>query len=487
MLLSITIELLQLLHANCFGWLTRMISSKSIPAQAVTHQPKADESVKSTVDRQDAAFELLLGLIAERSRPEKLPPPESLQSEDEGGKSLSSLDSLTASIAAQGLTPPLATPIVSTTPASLALIGMQFGQFHTVSSPTGSLPLTQSGATQSLVHPMAMNEVAKGVVSALMDSSIAALKQQSGDPVAGAELGLDAAKRALAVLNAQADQNVLAARLAAAARGDKQALEALIADGLLSGHSASADQKDSGASGIGLQLSIQSALSGWSKDSAAVGAPDSGHSQSETALLSLTAGDTQRLEEVPDRFELGSEFGLAVDTQNDEVGGAFIAQRAEALSLSSVISHSQLEIKGGSVGSPRVQTMLEPTVTWLLSRQGGGATIDLSPPDLGHLRVELKLDAAGQQATLVVHPSSEAAKASVEQSLSKLIDVFSAAGMQLSVSVGGGQSGFEFARERDPSSAERMLSQLSAHPLAANPVSPTALRGVADSGLSLYV
>jgi flagellar hook-length control protein FliK len=85
---------------------------------------------------------------------------------------------------------------------------------------------------------------------------------------------------------------------------------------------------------------------------------------------------------------------------------------------------------------------LEGTVSWLASQQGGVATIDLTPPELGSLRLELKIDAAGESATLVVHAATESAKAAIEQSLDRLYESFQGSGLSLQVSVGGGSSGF---------------------------------------------
>jgi len=85
---------------------------------------------------------------------------------------------------------------------------------------------------------------------------------------------------------------------------------------------------------------------------------------------------------------------------------------------------------------------LAASVSWLASQQGGVATIDLTPPELGSLRLELKLDAAGESASLVVHAANDAAKAAIEQSLDRLYESFQASGIALSVSVGGGSTGF---------------------------------------------
>jgi len=85
---------------------------------------------------------------------------------------------------------------------------------------------------------------------------------------------------------------------------------------------------------------------------------------------------------------------------------------------------------------------LEGSVSWLASQHGGVATMDLSPPSLGSLRLELKVDASGSHATLVVHAASDAARVAVEQALDRLYEAFQSSNMSLSVSVGTGSGNF---------------------------------------------
>ncbi|NBP39637.1 MAG: flagellar hook-length control protein FliK [Betaproteobacteria bacterium] len=116
---------------------------------------------------------------------------------------------------------------------------------------------------------------------------------------------------------------------------------------------------------------------------------------------------------------------------------------------------------------------LEGTVSWLGSQQGGSATIDLTPPELGSVRLELKIDAAGEGAILVVHAASDAARAAIEQSLDRLYESFQASGMTLHVSVGGGSSGsaqsFKSGSDLDPLSAGdlRMPAEIRLDPTVA--------------------
>jgi len=132
---------------------------------------------------------------------------------------------------------------------------------------------------------------------------------------------------------------------------------------------------------------------------------------------------------------------------------------------------------------------LEGTVSWLASQQGGSATIDLSPPELGSLRLELKIDAGGESAVLIVHAANDAAKAAIEQSLDRLYEAFQSSGMALQVSVGSGSSqfagmfsgGFE-DRAKALAVPTRALEGVRASAVSA--VSKS--RGVATDALSLY-
>lgn len=85
---------------------------------------------------------------------------------------------------------------------------------------------------------------------------------------------------------------------------------------------------------------------------------------------------------------------------------------------------------------------LEGTVSWLSSQRGGSATIDLSPPELGSLRLELKIDAGGESAVLIVHAANDTARVAIEQSLDRLYESFQSSGMALQVSIGSGSSQF---------------------------------------------
>jgi len=132
---------------------------------------------------------------------------------------------------------------------------------------------------------------------------------------------------------------------------------------------------------------------------------------------------------------------------------------------------------------------LEGTVSWLASQQGGSATIDLSPPELGSLRLELKIDAAGESAVLIVHAANEAAKAAIEQSLDRLYQSFQSSGMALQVSVGSGSSQFAGMFSNGFGDRSKQIQGFNPSPdgsrVAANATTSRA-SGVATDALSLY-
>ena len=132
---------------------------------------------------------------------------------------------------------------------------------------------------------------------------------------------------------------------------------------------------------------------------------------------------------------------------------------------------------------------LEGTVSWLASQQGGSATIDLSPPELGSLRLELKIDAGGESAVLIVHAANDAAKAAIEQSLDRLYESFQRSGMSLQVSVGSGSSQFAgmFSNGfEERSKVVQEANRVAGGGRSGSISSPSSASGVASDALSLY-
>jgi len=90
----------------------------------------------------------------------------------------------------------------------------------------------------------------------------------------------------------------------------------------------------------------------------------------------------------------------------------------------------------------RNESQIGSTISWLVSQKGGVVSLDLTPPDVGQLRMELRFDSLSDQATLIIQASTESAKAAIEQSLDKLRQAFGTSGLQLSVSVQTGSGGW---------------------------------------------
>jgi flagellar hook-length control protein FliK len=102
------------------------------------------------------------------------------------------------------------------------------------------------------------------------------------------------------------------------------------------------------------------------------------------------------------------------------------------------------------------------------------------------LRLELKIDSAGESATLIVHAASDVAQTAIEHSLDRLYESFQSAGIALQVSVGGGfsQSLPQYV-ERSSSSDDGALNRsLDRRP---DSLTSTTLKAASSSdGLSVY-
>jgi len=121
----------------------------------------------------------------------------------------------------------------------------------------------------------------------------------------------------------------------------------------------------------------------------------------------------------------------------------------QALALNSLSGEGLAhEISGSTVDSKsfvlpgRNDVQIGSTISWLASQKGGVVSLDLSPPDIGYLRMELRLDSVSERATLIVQASTEAARAAIEQSIDKLRQAFDTSGLELSVSVQTGSGGW---------------------------------------------
>ncbi len=164
-------------------------------------------------------------------------------------------------------------------------------------------------------------------------------------------------------------------------------------------------------------------------------APDENGLAVDTSLKPVTNQTT-----VDKTFEQSRQI-VANPPEDRLVGQALLANGQ--LSNNTDISRLQQAISAQELGRFMLANAsgIEGAVSWLASRRGGSATIDLTPPELGRLRLELKIDAAGENANLVVHAATDAARAAIEQSLDRLYDAIQNSGLTLQVSVGGGSLG----------------------------------------------
>jgi flagellar hook-length control protein FliK len=347
---------------------------------------------------------------------------------------------------------------------------------------------------------------------------------------AAGKIDLESARQLAAVMSDQAARNQLAAQLAAASRGDPTATAALQAQGWLGPKAglgidlallATASSEAPSTAELDLQASLQKALSGIGAvpGSAAVlsGAePSAGQFRSDTqAALSGSVLKTAAVGEfngVQLLDQQSASAGRSVTESQSATSAATVpddaaAQQPNANGVSTLGSNGLVTAMPGvapvlvnaapasvsaAAQSQNAQAM-SATVSWLASKQGGSATLDLTPPDLGQVRLELSVDPRGEQASLVVHAATEAAKASIERALSQLHAAFEASGLALTVSVDtGAASGFSqsFASQQSFQQSGDNASQAAVTSAAIrSSVSTRALESgrLADAGLSLYV
>jgi flagellar hook-length control protein FliK len=243
----------------------------------------------------------------------------------------------------------------------------------------------------------------------------------------------------------------------------------------------------------------QTALTGGSAASGShltgLGAPGDSLAEAQAALISNTSGLASAVRKSESSAEDGPDFTDSRGTED--------AHRQRLESVDAMLSVSASDAQQGLVqlqqsmasqplGKAAIANAnaLEGSVSWLASQRGGSATIDLTPPDLGSLRLELKIDAAGESAVLVVHAANESAKAAIEQSLDRLYESFQHAGMSLQVSIGGSSTGFSSAFANEFSADQGGASGTAQQRVEGR---SNALAGVTtlatkvQDGLSLYV
>lgn len=226
-----------------------------------------------------------------------------------------------------------------------------------------------------------------------------------------------------------------------------------------------------------------------------LGSPGDALAEVQSALVLNESGPASAMRKSESSVEGGPDFADSRGTED--------AHRQRLESVDAMLSVSASDAQQGLVqlqqsmasqplGKAAIANAnaLEGSVSWLASQRGGSATIDLTPPDLGSLRLELKIDAAGESAVLVVHAANESAKAAIEQSLDRLYESFQHAGMSLQVSIGGSSTGFSSAFANDFSADQGGASSTAQQRVEGR---SNALAGVTtlatkvQDGLSLYV
>ncbi len=372
-----------------------------------------------------------------------------------------------------------------------------------LASDPASMP-AQSGIPLGLGQsgiPLGLGVGAQDLSAALQEPGLKSQQLQSilANLQAGAQTALgDSADRGLALMaaiqNAKDPQSAAAVLMAAGAGNAAPA--------------ASLNKSGSSnllvANGLHGNLSLadalaQTALTGGAVASGShltgLGAPGDALAEVQSALVLNESGPASAMRKSESSVEGGPDFADSRGTED--------AHRQRLESVDAMLSVSASDAQQGLVqlqqsmasqplGKAAIANAnaLEGSVSWLASQRGGSATIDLTPPDLGSLRLELKIDAAGESAVLVVHAANESAKAAIEQSLDRLYESFQHAGMSLQVSIGGSSTGFSSAFANEFSADQGGASSTAQQRVEGR---SNALAGVTtlatkvQDGLSLYV
>jgi len=332
--------------------------------------------------------------------------------------------------------------------------------------------------------PLGLGVGAQDLSAALQEPGLKSQQLQSilANLQAGAQTALgDSADRGLALMAAVAGNAAPAASL-----NKSGSSNLLVANGL-HGNLSLADAL------------AQTALTGGAVASGShltgLGSPGDALAEVQSALVLNESGPASAMRKSESSVEGGPDFADSRGTED--------AHRQRLESVDAMLSVSASDAQQGLVqlqqsmasqplGKAAIANAnaLEGSVSWLASQRGGSATIDLTPPDLGSLRLELKIDAAGESAVLVVHAANESAKAAIEQSLDRLYESFQHAGMSLQVSIGGSSTGFSSAFANDFSADQGGASSTAQQRVEGR---SNALAGVTtlatkvQDGLSLYV
>ena len=503
------------------------------PRQQTHHDINdADRLVKQSDQSPKEAFDLLLSVLWSRMGADEL-----FEAGDQvsvgqradqvqSGQAIGNIESSVASVPANFAVLP--TGLAANLPAAVAGLGnplqlsAQSGSESQLSAPSAIAMLSAVGKLDA--------EAAKGFASLMNDQ--AGKSQLAAQLAAALASGDQANKTQLAAALASGDQankTQMAMQLAALTQGDGSVAVSMLSQGWLGPKAGlglegsdlqAEDRVGRSTAELDMQAALREALFGLPRTGVSgVSQVVDNHSSSAgdltrtaiegradiVASKALVSPALQLLAPASDPAERGEAgeslqanptntvVADALDSGNPLISNGLAATLSPSSVPVSAIYLAQTSAPSTAAFATHNQNAgaISDAVSWLASKRGGNATLDLTPPDLGQVRLELSVDARGESARLVVHAASESARASIENALSQLHASFEATGMALSVSVDtGAASGFgqSFASQQSQqqdtgaSATVSVSSSVNRQSMSVRPVS-----GDTQAGLSLYV
>lgn len=373
---------------------------------------------------------------------------------------------------------------------------------------------TDQGAGSTLRTLTSGGSVSANALAAALMAAVNSGKLSGAGSASGSEVGSapfqaggapSAASLAAAFLSAKPESTVVSIA-AASAVGVDPALFVKDINGDTGAQAMPFDSSSTSAASRGFSANVDSLRSAAQAGIAGVlGRAHSvrGERQAGDRSAATVSRVSERAQARVDMLDGAGRFaGDAFTPRFSDLLGVESRVRAHLESSDALLASTGLAAQASSASQPQSLTppvparetlanarVLEGSVSWLASQHGGSATIDLVPPELGSLRIELKVDAAGTSATLVVHAASDAARVAVEQALDRLYEAFQGSGMSLSVSVGGGSSSFTGYMPGSQGGDPREAGNLFVRASAASPEVPgigRPARTVGNDVLSLY-
>ena len=503
------------------------------PRQQTHHDINdADRLVKQSDQSPKEAFDLLLSVLWSRMGADELFEAGDQASvgqradQVQSGQAIGNIESSVASVPANFAVLP--TGLAANLPAAVAGLGnplqlsAQSGSESQLSAPSAIAMLSAVGKLDA--------EAAKGLASLMNDQ--AGKSQLAAQLAAALASGDQANKTQLAAALASGDQankTQMAMQLAALTQGDGSVAVSMLSQGWLGPKAGlglegsdlqAEDRVGRSTAELDMQAALREALFGLPRTGVSgVSQVVDNHSSSAgdltrtaiegradiVASKALVSPALQLLAPASDPAERGEAgeslqanptntvVADALDSGNPLISNGLAATLSPSSVPVSAIYLAQTSAPSTAAFATHNQNAgaISDAVSWLASKRGGNATLDLTPPDLGQVRLELSVDARGESARLVVHAASESARASIENALSQLHASFEATGMALSVSVDtGAASGFgqSFASQQSQqqdtgaSATVSVSSSVNRQSMSVRPVS-----GDTQAGLSLYV